>query len=345
MGKVRISRGKWLGIQACANEQGVIAAVAMDQRSALRREMERVRAGSATDEALTTFKTLVSRTLTHAASAILLDPEYGLPALEARVAGSGVLLAYEKTGYDASIAGRLPDLLPHWSARRLLEAGAQAVKILLYFNPFDDAHINDIKRAFVERVGDECRALDVPLFLEPLVYDDRYDEKGLEFARLKPRYVKALLEEFSQPRYSVDMLKVEVPINVAYLAGSEAFKGGEAAYDREEALDHFRTSAAAAKKPFLYLSGGVDDSVFRATLELAAEAKTPFCGVLCGRATWKGGIPVFIERGDDALQAWLSEHGMQNVRELNKTLAHAAQPWTTIYGGADNIEIYDGPGV
>lgn len=337
--KAQISRGKWLGIQACTNEQGIIAAVAMDQRSALRKGMDSVRVGSATDEALTTFKKLVAQTLTHAASAILLDPEYGLPALHARAPDSGALLAYEKTGYDASAKGRLPDLLPHWSARRLVEAGAQVVKILLYFNPFDDTSINDIKCAFIERVGDECLALDVPFFLEPLAYDDRYDEKSLAFARLKPAYIKAILAEFSESRYGVDMLKVEVPINVAYLSGNRAFKGGEAAYDREEALDHFRASAAAAKKPFLYLSAGVDDIVFRETLELAGEANIPFCGVLCGRATWKGGIPVFVQQGSEALEQWLSEQGTQNVQELNKTLTHCAQPWTTIYGGNENIEI------
>jgi tagatose 1,6-diphosphate aldolase len=339
MAKVQISRGKWEGIQACANEQGIIAAVAMDQRSALRKGMESVRTGSASEEALTTFKQLVSQTLTLDASAILLDPEYGLPALAARAPGSGALLAYEKTGYDPNIRGRLPDLLPQWSARRLVEAGAQVVKVLLYFNPCDDEQINDRKRAFIERVGAECLGLDVPFFLEPLAYDDRYDEKGLEFARLKPGYVQAILEEFSRPRYGVDILKVEVPINVAYLQGSQAFKGGESAYDRTEALKHFRASAAAAQKPFLYLSAGVDDVIFRATLELAAEAGVPFSGVLCGRATWKGGIPVFVEQGVEALEAWLSDQGRQNVRALNETLAHCAQPWFTIYGGKENIEI------
>lgn len=341
MGKIQISRGKWQGIQSCTDERGVIAAVAMDQRSALRKGMESVRTGSATEEALITFKKLVAQILTHTASAILLDPEYGLPALAARAAGTGALLSYEQTGYDPTVKGRLPALLPHWSGRRLVEAGAQAIKILLYYNPYDDAATNDIKRAFIERVGDECRALDVPFFLEPLAYDDRYDEKGLEFARLKPGYVQAILEEFSQERYGVDILKVEVPINVVYLAKSRAYRGGEAAYDREEALDHFRANAAAAKKPFLYLSGGVDDIVFRDTLELAAEAKVPFCGVLCGRATWKGGIPVFIEEGAEALESWLRDQGTRHVRDLNRTLSYSAHSWTDIYGGLDNIEIRD----
>ena len=339
MAKVQISKGKFAGIQACANDNGIIAAVAMDQRGALRKGLAQVRADAVSDEALTIFKQKVSKVLTHHASAILLDPEYGLPALAERAPGSGALLAYEKTGYDANAKGRLPDLLSHWSARRLVEAGTNVVKILLYYNPFDDEQVNDIKRAFIERVGDECVALDVPFFLEPLVYDDNYDEKGLEFARLKPRYVGATMEEFSRSRYNIDVLKVEVPINVAYLEGSQAFKGGEAAYDYSVALEHFRAASAVAKKPFLYLSGGVDDMVFRATLELAAEAGAPFSGVLCGRATWKGGIPAFVNGGADALETWLLDRGVQNVQALNETLSKCARPWYTIYGGLENIEV------
>lgn len=339
MAKVQIRKGKFEGIQACANEKGIIAAVAMDQRGALKKGMAQVRADAVSDEALTIFKQKVSKVLTHYASAILLDPEYGLPALAERAPGSGALLAYEKTGYDANAKGRLPDLLPHWSARRLVEAGTNVVKILLYYNPFDDEQINDIKRAFIERVGDECITLDVPFFLEPLVYDDRYDEKGLEFARLKPRYVSATMEEFSKPRYGIDVLKVEVPINAAYLAGSQAFKGGEAAYDYAAALEHFRDASAAAKKPFLYLSGGVDDAVFRATLELASEAGAHFSGVLCGRATWKGGIPAFVNGGAEALEAWLLDRGVRNVQALNETLNKCARPWYSMYGGLENIEI------
>src|SRR5207302_9711734 len=120
-------------------------------------------------EDMLAFKTEVTKVLTPYASAVLLDPEYGLGALASRVVGSGVLLAYEKSGYDFSVKGRLPDLLPEWSVRRLVEAGAQAIKILMYYNPFDQAKINVIKQVYVERIGTECTALDVPFFLEPLV--------------------------------------------------------------------------------------------------------------------------------------------------------------------------------
>jgi len=339
MAKVRISKGKFEHIQACANEQGIIAAAAMDQRGSLKKSIEKLRGKPIENADLTEFKKRVTKVLTRHASAILMDPEYGLPALAERAPGTGVLLAYEKTGYDVSVKGRLPDLLPEWSVRRLVEAGADAIKILLYYNPFDDEKINSVKKAFLERVGAECATLDVPFFLEPLAYDDNYEEQSLEFARKKPEYVTRYMEEFSEPRYGVDILKVEIPINVAYLKGSQAFKGGEAAYDRNAAIEIFQRAAAVAKKPFIYLSAGVDNAVFLESLELAAEAGTPFSGVLCGRATWKLGIPIFAEKGPDALEEWLLDQGVKNIEALNKTLEKGAKPWFNFYGGRDNLEV------
>jgi tagatose 1,6-diphosphate aldolase len=338
---VKMSKGKFEGINACANENGVIAAAAMDQRGSLKKAIAKGRGegGSATPEDLSAFKTAVTKVLTRHATAILMDPEYGLDALKERAPGTGVLLAYEKTGYDANVKGRLPDLLDEWSVRRLVDAGADAIKILLYYNPFDEPQINEVKHAFIERIGAECSALDRPFFLEPLAYDDNVgEEKSFEFARVKPRYVTATIEEFSKPQYGVDVLKVEVPVNMKFVEGASTY-GGQTAYTKQDALRLFRESAEASRKPFIYLSAGVTDEVFRETLELAAEAGTPFSGVLCGRATWQDGIQVYAKEGAGALEAWLEDRGVQNIEALNQVLAKGAQPWWTVYGGKEKIEV------
>jgi tagatose 1,6-diphosphate aldolase len=281
--------------------------------------------------------------LTPHASAVLLDPEYGLEASKRRAKNAGLLLAYEKTGYDASVKGRLPDLLGEWSVLRLCEAGADVIKILLYYDPDDEPGINRIKHAFIERIGAECRAHDVPFFLEPVTYSDVIgDEKGIEFARVKPDRVTKYMREFSQPRYGVDVLKVEVPVNMRYVEGTSANKDGQVAYTREEAKQHFRTAAAASAVPFIYLSAGVSDDVFRETLVLAAEADTPFSGVLCGRATWQEGVPEYGKRGADGLRAWLDDQGKSNIQSINAVVARGAKPWWDFYGGKDNIEVVEG---
>ncbi|HXF27849.1 MAG TPA: tagatose 1,6-diphosphate aldolase, partial [Bryobacteraceae bacterium] len=254
------------------------------------------------------------------------DPEYGLDAAKARSKNAGLLLAYEHSGYDNTQPGRLPDLLPHVSVKRIVDWGADAVKILIYYTPFDDPKINDIKHAFVERIGAECEYHQMPFFLEFVGYDPKGgDEKGLEFAKIKPQVVTKTMEEFSKPQYNVDVLKAEIPVNAEYVEGSSVYKG-QKAYTRQEALQLFRGAASVAKKPFIYLSAGVGNAQFVESLNMAAESGADYSGVLCGRATWKNGIPVYAKQGVKALEDWLSKEGVENINAVNKAI-QGAKPW------------------
>ena len=337
---MKVSPGKRKGMQAVSNASGVIAAAAMDQRGSLKNAIAKekgVDKKEVTAKMLEEFKTAVTRVLTPYASAILLDPEFGLPASMARAKNAGLLLAYENSGYNNTKPGRLPDLLDIWSVRRLVAAGADCIKILLYYTPFDAPEINEIKHAWVERIGSECAAVDVPFFLEFVGYEEGGDEKTIGFARKKPEIVTQSMAEFSKPQYGVDVLKVEVPVNMAYVAGSKACKG-DAAYTRDQAKEYFRHSAAAAKKPFIYLSAGVSNDVFLETLELASETGANFSGVLCGRATWKDAIPVYAQRGEKALEDWLGNQGVKNIQNVNSRLKEA-KPWFAFYGAKSPDEL------
>ena len=215
-----MTSGKRRGLEAVSDSRGIIAAVAMDQRSALRSLLAQamgVEPEAVPIEGLVEFKKAVSRILSPHGSAILLDPEYGLPAARERAKTAGLLLAYEHTGYDKRVPGRLPKLLEGWSVPRLVEAGANCVKLLLYFSSLSSAQVNVTKYAFVERVGAECAAADVPFFLELVSYAEGMEEKGLEFARAKPEIVAAGMAEFSRPQYRVDILKVGMPVNLEFV--------------------------------------------------------------------------------------------------------------------------------
>jgi tagatose 1,6-diphosphate aldolase len=332
---MKITPGKRKGLEAVSDSRGVIAAAAMDQRGSLKSAIAKEKGidkKGVTDQMMAEFKEAVTRVLTPHASAILLDPEYGLSATKQRAKNAGLLLAYEKSGYDNTQPGRLPDLLDHYSVRRLVSAGADCVKILLYYTPFDPPGVNDVKHAWVERIGAECAAADVPFFLEFVGYQEGLDEKGIEFARKKPECVTRSMEEFSKPQYGVDVLKVEVPVTMAFVKGTRSCKG-DSAYSREEAKEHFRKAAAVAKKPFIYLSAGVSNDTFSETLDLAAESGVNFSGVLCGRATWKDGIPVYGKQGIKALEDWLNDQGVKNIKNVNGRLT-AAKPWFGFYGVA-----------
>jgi tagatose 1,6-diphosphate aldolase len=322
------SPGKRKGLEEVANSEGVIAALAIDQRSAMRKLFAKamgVDEASVPAEKLIEYKSAVSRILTPFASAILLDPEYGLPAAKQRARTTGLLLAYEQTGYDKRVPGRLPRLLEDWSVHRLVEAGANGIKILLYYSTTSAPAINEQKHVFVERVGAECVAADVPFFLELVSYAEGTEDKSANFARLKPEVVAGGMKEFSKPRYAVDVLKVGMPVNLAYTEGSPS-AGAEILYRRDETIEHYRNAAAAASVPFIYLSEGVSNETFLFGLELAAEANVDYSGVLCGRATWQDGGPVFVSRGLHALEDWLRHQGVQNIENVNRHLT-SATPW------------------
>src|ERR1700751_2983721 len=230
---MKLTPGKRAGLKHVSPTRGVVAAAAMVQRGLLQKWLAKERGGDVSDAMMEEFKLLVTEVLTPHASAILLDPEWGLPASKRRAKNAGLLLAYEKTGYDKTGPGRLPDLLDHWSARRLKEAGADCAKILLYYTPYDPKEVNDTKHAWVERIGDECRANDIPFFLEFVGYEEGGDEKGLEYARKKPHIVTESMREFSKDRYGLDVLKVEVPVNMKFVEGAKSF-AGQKAYTKKE---------------------------------------------------------------------------------------------------------------
>jgi len=314
-----LSAGKAAGLRACSTEAGIIAALAIDQRGSLRKAL----AGAAgkepaaiPDSDLAAFKEIVTAALTPHASAVLLDPLYGFQAAARRAAGAGLILAYEKSGYDATDEHRMPSLLPDWSAQALKARGADAVKVLVYHDPDGPAGINEVKRAFVRRVGDECRRADVAFFLEPVTFSAAGDDPAA-----KPERVVRSILEWTRPEYGVDVLKVEVPVHASWLTAEALDRSG-----RRRVEDAFRRAAEAATRPLAFLSAGVDMDVFVQALELAGEAGARFAGVLCGRATWKGGVAAYASGGRPALEAWLAAEGVANILRLNAVLEGAATP-------------------
>lgn len=308
------------------SRDGVISALAFDQRGALKRMMAKYQTEEPTVEQIEHLKALVSEELTPYASSILLDPEYGLPASKVRDDNAGLLLAYEKTGYDVTTTSRLPDCLVEWSAKRLKEEGADAVKFLLYYDVDGDEYVNLQKQAYIERIGDECKAENMPFFLEILTYDETIsDNTSAAFAKVKPHKVNEAMKVFSDERFGIDVLKVEVPVNMKYVEG---FADGEVVYTRKEAAKAFEDQEAASHLPYIYLSAGVSAKLFQETLVFAAESGAKFNGVLCGRATWADSVQVYIEEGEEAAREWLRTQGRKNIEELNAVLAKTATSWT-----------------
>lgn len=312
-------------LENLSTKDGVISALAIDQRGSLKKMLADAANKPADETTIVDFKKAVSSELTPYASSILTDPEYGLPATKVRDKNCGLLLSYEKTGYDTTEPGRMPDLIANQSGLRIKNEGGDAIKFLLYYDPDEGEEINDKKKAFVERVGAEAKANELPFFLELLTYDSKIeDTKSEEFAKIKATKVLQTMKEFSAPQYEVTVLKVEIPFNIKFVEG---FNGNsQVVYTQEQAKNLLKQQSDITDLPYIFLSAGVTSEEFIAEIKMAEEAGANFNGVLCGRATWKPAIKPFAGDSEEAGRKWLSTKGKENIENLNRALT-GAKSW------------------
>ncbi|WP_283679785.1 tagatose 1,6-diphosphate aldolase [Lentilactobacillus sp. Marseille-Q4993] len=338
-----LSKGKFDRMEKLTNDKGVIDALALDQRGSLVKAMKKASEDYGklfSMKMVYDFKEAVTGVLSPHTSAVLLDEEMGFKGIKAKDPKTGLIMSYEKTGYDANEEGRLPSLIPEQSAQIMVENGADALKVLIYYNPNDKDEINDQKKAFAERFGTEALAAQVPTFFEIVTYDDKYASDSAEFAKEKPQLVLESMKEFTQDKYHIDVLKMEVPFNPSYIKEWNPDRD-DGVYTEAEAEKYLVELGAAATRPFIFLSAGVPTDVFQKELKLAGDAHVPFSGVLSGRATWLESVDIYIRDGKDALIDWLNHKGTRNVNGFTEILNQTATPWFEAYGGMDNIQVID----
>lgn len=320
----KISKEKYRYLEKLSDQNGIISALAIDQRGSLKKMLGNS-AEEKSDQKIVEFKELISEELTPFASSILLDPEFGLSASSLRNEHSGLLLAYEKTGYDVKKTNRLPDILDDFSVARMKELGADAVKFLLYYDIDSKDETNAYKKQFIEKIGTDCMKEKIPFFLEIVTYDERISsEKSKEFALVKPKKVIGAMREFSESNYFVDVLKVEIPVNMDYVKG---FSESDSLYSEKQAMDFFKEQSNATELPFIFLSAGVSAELFLKTLEFAKKAGSDFNGVLCGRATWKEGAEIYAKYGKLKTIEWLQTTGVEKIQSINAQANRMASSW------------------
>jgi tagatose 1,6-diphosphate aldolase len=303
----QLSAGKLRNLATLCDEGGICKMLAIDQRGSLEQSLSKTLGREVTFDEVARFKESLARSLAPYSTALLTDPIYGYARLVREIPGHiGLLLAYEKTGYaraGESGKDRKTELIDDWSVAKARRAGATAIKLLVYYHPDADPSVAEHQKEVARRVGAECAEHALPYLLELVAYP--LEEPGadsVEYARRKPELVRRSAEEFSKPEYGVDVLKLEFPGDLKYTREYRhaVFDGKE----REEAYTVAELAAACdelddvSALPWVILSAGVDIREFIVQVELAAAAGAS--GFLCGRAIWKGAVPLF---GDEAAMA------------------------------------------
>jgi tagatose 1,6-diphosphate aldolase len=288
--------------------------VAIDQGSGLERAIAEARGTEAQPDDLLTFKRSVVEVLSPEASVVLLDAKLGQALLPSVASSCDAQLAFEDDVYSISSTDRTTRLPQNLRIDDLASMGIRRLKFFTYYAPRGSSSINAQKQALVKWLGEQCKSHQLEFLFEPLVYDeDVTDSSGAEFASLKPTLVRDAARLFSDPSFGVDVLKLEVPVNLNFVAGMAT---GKAVHTREQALQYFRETGATTSLPIVYLSAGVSFAMFCESLVMARLSGSRFSGFMCGRAIWSDAIPVFGAQGETGLREWLGRVGLDRLRSL-----------------------------
>ncbi|MEM6463452.1 MAG: tagatose 1,6-diphosphate aldolase [Pseudomonadota bacterium] len=291
--------------------------VAVDQGSGLKAAIAEARGLDSHESDLFTFKKAVVECLSPEATVVLVDAEYGRELLPYFDPACEKLLAYEADVYHIKTDERITELPKNLTIADYATLGVRRLKFFLYYAPRSSPQTNNKKHALVRQIGVECATHGIEFLFEPIVYDDNIrDPSSLEFANLKPELVMEATRTFSDPAFRIDVLKVEIPVNLAFVAG---FGTGE--FSKDQVLEAFRYTAAVANGiPLVYMSAGVSFDWFEESLALAREAGVDAAGFMCGRAIWSDAIIEFGEGGESRLVDWLSGEGRSRLNRLKAAL-------------------------
>ena len=322
--------GKTWHMRRLADARGRFKMVAVDQRPPLAQIIAKGRGIAALDASfadMCALKRLLAQELAPQASAILVDPNFAYPAsIDAIPARTGLILTLEEHRFEETAGGRRSASIPHWSVEKIKKLGADGVKVLAWYRPDASEDVKSHQRDYVERVGKACAAFDIPFIFELLVYPfpgtKEHTTAYVEDRAKQPQMVIDSVREFADPRYGVDLLKLESPVPAADLPSD--------AEGREKAQALFGAmGAATAGRPWVMLSAGAGMADFANVLELACKAGA--CGFLAGRAIWWQALQAFPDI--EACRAALRAEGVPYLARLSALADAQAAAWRPDHAG------------
>ena len=330
-----LTPGKAWGLRRLSDDSGRFMMLAVDQRPPIKQLVATARGEKDSRPGdVAAIKRLLVEELAPYASAVLLDPHHAYPAaIDVVSPRSGVLLTLEDSVFEETQRGRLSDSIDDWSVDKIRRIGGDAVKVLAWYRPDADPGVSERQKEFVASIGEQCRRYDIPFLFELLVYsfpgDDGHTTDYIEQASKHSDHVIESVETFADPRYGVDVFKLESPIPAALVP--DPVIGEPSAVARTSEL--FNALGTASPAPWVMLSAGATKAAFTRILEYAYRAGAS--GFLAGRAIWWDEVQAFpdVPECRRAL-ADTSVAYMETIRTLTTDLA---QPYAG-FPASDSLE-------
>lgn len=264
-------------LRALQTKNNRFTIAACDQRASLAKLLGVDPQTTSGIETLKQVKNLFMEVFSPICSAILTDPEFGLPSIEKKAPAAGLLLCLERSPYDKEPLENVPLLYPNWGVPEIAEHNA-AVKLLLYYHPL--APNSAEKRDWVARIFGHCQAHNIPFVLELLVYSEAQNNGAQSTFSL----FEAQLQTAKDFTNLCDVLKLEFPVS--------------ASEDIDETLAAKRCQIISQNVhvPWIVLSHGMGYERFILAIDIAM--KNGASGFAVGRAVWKelGEFPTWKEQ-------------------------------------------------
>ena len=317
-----LSAGKLWGLRRMADAQGRFKMTAVDQRPPIKNPIKEARGtAEAPWEDVAGFKAMLVEELQADSSAMLLDPHFAYPkAISIYSPAKGLIVTLEDSLFEETPGGRLSNEIDDWSVEKIKRVGGDAVKVLTWYRPDADASVNQQQQDFTQRIGDACAKYDIPYVFELLVYplakDTEQTSDYVEMRTKKPELVLESVRTFADPKFGVDVFKLESP-----LAADDVPGLGEDGADGAQMW--FDELNEAAGRPWVMLSAGASMEAFRRILTHAYAAGAS--GYLAGRAIWLKAFQNFPEW--DAIRSSLRSEGVPYMQDLNELTDAQALPW------------------
>ena len=291
------------GLSSISNSEGIFSIVAMDQRNTLKKMFTAVGV-TATDEDMFTAKIAVASALSKAASGILLDPTWGVPAVnenDVLPTTCGLLVAAENPDRGNFNGEPRPTKMIGQDAAWVKSLGGQAVKVLVSMHPgrpmkAGEPDLTSETVELVRAIVADCKAQGIPSVIENLIYALPNAEPLTDEQKENLIVESAILLNETKP----DLLKLEFPMS-------------------ERGCKRLADSLTV---PWAVLSAGVAFDQFKKVITISCDAGGA-SGFIAGRSIWKEAIG--MNKADQ--EKFLNSTAIARLEELNATVVGRAVPW------------------
>lgn len=272
-------------------QDGVFHIFAIDHRDVLTVKMEE-KMGVVEESAVLKEKLRLIDAVREMTSAVLVDPHYFLQdkKLDPHMDMNHIIMGIERNNYDISKIGK-DYLTTDISIEELGQSGCNMVKLFVFYQPGMD-FTDEIDQVIAE-VVEKCNANQLPLMLEPILYQST-PENRLELTKKMLTRLK---------KFDIDIYKIDFPGDL------------ERKSDQDN-LAICREINDLLATPWIILSSGVTLDQFKKQLQIAGQAGA--CGYAVGRSVWNP----YILRED-----------LESMKQAFAEIKETAQTYCSQYDG------------